>query len=320
MKLVAAGVGLVLLAGCSDGQVQKLEESVSELSGSVKSLTEENAKLKSQLTGAIKSKEALEEQVAKLSLTAPMLLKQATEAAASGDMSAAQNAVSTLATRFPGTQEHQAAGLALEGLNKREREKQEEAKRLAAMGFKALKIDTFQTDAVKVAMSSSRTVGEFVFDRYGDRYHYLDADRDHKYFVASLVVTAGKGVVNPTLPGMALYWVDSNRLRKLGDFQFRLASWSDYATYLGNYPDSRNDFAKTATIKFEAGVQVLTSDLARRPLYMVAEKAGCLHRHEGRFDRPPVSYLGACSALADSLSLEDFTSPESKVALVRRID
>lgn len=320
MKLVVAGIGVALLAGCSDGKVEKLETSVSELSSSVASLTEENVKLKGQLAGAVKSKGELEKLVAELSVTAPMLLKQAIDSATSGDVSAAQNAVSTLASRFPGTQEYKAAELALEGLNRREREKQEEAKIVAALGFKALKTDAFQTDSVKATLSSPRTSGQFVFDRYDDSYHYFDADRDHKYLVASLVVTAGKGASNPALPGVALYWADSNRLRKLGDFKLRLASWSDYATYLGNYSDSRNDFAKTATIKFEIGVEVPTSDLARRPLYLVAAKTGCLQRREGRFDKPPVSYSGACLALSENLTLEDFTGDESKVALVRRID
>lgn len=319
MKSVVAGVGLVLLAGCSDGKIQDLERSVSELTVSVTSLTAENAKLKGQLAGAVKSKEALEKQVAELSLTAPMLLKQATGAAASDDMAGARDALDSLASRFPGTAEHKAAVIVLEGLNKKEKEKQEEAKRLAAMGFKALKPGAFQTDSVKVSLGSPRT-GEFVFDRYGDSYHYLDPDRDHKYFVATLLVTAGKGIVDPALPGMALYWADGNRLRKLGDFTFRLSSWSDYATYLGNYPDSRNDFSKTATVKFEVGVEALASDLARRPLYLVAEKTGCLKRREARFDRPPVSYRGACLALTENLSLDDFTDTASKITLVRRID
>jgi len=318
--MVVAGVVVAALAGCSDGEARKLEAANAELQKTTETLSRENADLKRQLEAVTQDQKRLEQSVAELSVTAPMLLKQAVDAVSGGDAARAEKIVSTLGSRFPGTSEHKSATVALEALRTRDKEKQKEASRLAALGFKALKIETLDTGSVKGGVGIPRAGNQFAFDRYNDTFHYFDADRDNKYVMASLLLTAGKGITNPDLPGIALYFAEGDQLRKLGNFKMRFASWSDYATYLGNYPDSRNDFAKTATVKFEVGVEVPASDAAKRPLYVVATKVGCLQRHEARFSQPPVSYVGTCGGLAASLSLEDFSGPESRIALIRRVD
>lgn len=313
-------VVVLLLSACNDGETKKLRSTVAELQDSVEALTKENADLTTRLADALKIQQGLEKRIAELSLTAPVLLKQVEESAKAGDAAEVQRAVNILAARFPDTVQHKKAIDTLENLRAKEKQKQVEAQRLASMGFKALKIEALRTELVTVMASTPRISRQFVFDRYDDHYHYFDSDRDHKYVVTSLLVTAGKGVTNPRLPGIALYRAEGKRLRKLGDFDLRFSAWSDYATYLGNYSDSQNDFAKIATIKFDAGVEVSDSELANRPLYLVATKDGCLERNEARFDTPPVSYSGVCSMLSNNLTLDDFSDAVSKVVLIRRVD
>lgn len=118
--------------------------------------------------------------------------------------------------------------------------------------------------------------------------------------------------------GIAAYVVDGDVLEKLANVDVRLARWSDYASYLGNYSDSRNDFAKSSKINFNLGVQISDEDLKRRPIFFVAQTTGCLERNFDRFGNPPVSYSGYCEHLRSKLKLDNFLGDSPSVALVRR--
>ena len=190
-----------------------------------------------------------------------------------------------------------------------------------AEGFKALK-NTPLLDAggVKVSVGTPSFSKQFVFDRYDTSYHYRDADRDHKYVVIGLSATAAKSISDPDLPGFALYWADGKELRRVSKFDLQFVRWEGYATYLGNYNDSRNDFAKNATISFTMGAHVTDRELAKRPLYVVATTMGCQSRSYERFRNPPVYYSGACMDLAETLRLDSFVKENGNLTLVRRID
>jgi hypothetical protein len=55
-------------------------------------------------------------------------------------------------------------------------------------------------------------------------------------------------------------------------------------------------------------------------LYVVATKKGCLSRRYERFKNPPDFYLGACTDLEATLSLESLSAERGSLTVVRRID
>ena len=189
------------------------------------------------------------------------------------------------------------------------------------MGFKALTVGlTVKGSSVTAKYGDLSFNARFVMDRYDNSYHYRDADRDTKYAIISMTATAGKGVSNPDMPGAALYWADGTTLKKLGEFTIEFTRWESFATYLGNYSDSRNDFAKVQTIPFTLGVQIGDEEVKKRPLYIVATKDGCISRGYERFKNPPDFYRGACSPLKSTLTAQDFTDPASGLTVVLRRD
>ena len=98
-----------------------------------------------------------------------------------------------------------------------------------------------------------------------------------------------------------------------GTFRTEFNRWEDYATYLGNYHDSHNDFAKVNSVKFKLGLQVSDEKL-NKPYAIVLMKENVLARHYERFDNPPVSYVGSAD-YPSTLSLSDFGS---KYVIVKR--
>lgn len=273
-----------------------------------------------QRDAALKERDELKRQVEELLTTPTVLLARVTEPVEARNLQAAEQALEALTRKFPQSQETKAALQRVDALRAKLARQEEENRRLAALGFKALKVSSqVELGEVKVRIGTPRFNRQFVFDRYDSSYRYRDADRDHKYVLASLSATAAKGVSDPKLPGVALYWADGKVLRKVTDFDMEFARWEDYGTYLGNYHDSGNDFAKTATISFELGAQGSDADLARRPLYLVATKHGCQSQGADRFRNPPVYYYGSCSDLAPTVQLDAFAE-DGSLAVVNRID
>ena len=76
-----------------------------------------------------------------------------------------------------------------------------------------------------------------------------------------------------------------------GTFMTKFARWSDYGSYLGNYHDNINDFAKTSSVRFKLGCEV-SEDVVRKPYALVLKKENTLTRNTEKFENPPVSYIG----------------------------
>ena len=107
-------------------------------------------------------------------------------------------------------------------------------------------------------------------------------------------------------------------LKRVGVMGFEFVSWKNYATFLGNYHDTGNDFANSERIRFSMGLQVKNEDLSK-PLYLVAAKTGCADRSEDRFGNPPVKYYTySCNSFPDVLSVEDFSKGE--LGIIKRLD
>ncbi|MBK6592769.1 MAG: hypothetical protein IPG23_08495 [Burkholderiales bacterium] len=304
----ATGVSIIALSACGP-------------SPEIAKYKEQTEVLQRQLDALIVERNSLKSRIEELSNTPGLLLTKVAEPAATGKLEEAETALHTIKEKYPLAPEAMEAQKLVDVLRIKQEKQQEEDHRLQAQGFMALKISpVIDAIGIKISVGVPNFTKQFVFDRYGDRYHFLNADRDHKFVVIGLSATAEKGVGDPELPGFALYWADGKQLRKIDNFDLRFARWEDYATYLGNYGDSRNDFAKTATVPFAIGAHGSDERLANRPLYVVATTHGCQKRQYKRFHQPPEYYVAECADLAETLSLASFSTGQGKLTLVRRID
>lgn len=83
-------------------------------------------------------------------------------------------------------------------------------------------------------------------------------------------------------------------LRIRGKAQYGFRRWDSYGSYLGNYDDRGNDFAMSDTVKFVLEAELPEATVKEEAIYLLAERLPTTHRKTARFERPPVSYTGAC--------------------------
>lgn len=306
--LATVTISVFFLSACGQSlEVESLRKRADELNNKLYAITVE--------------RDALKAKVEELSNTPTILFSNIDSFLKVGKIEEAESALDILKAKFPQASETKNAQELVSLFHAKIEKQREERSRLDAMSFKALKISpSVETNEVKVSIGVPGFNKNFVFDRYNTSYHYKDADRDHKYVVLSLSATASKGVSNPNLPGFALYLADGKELKRISNFDLEFTRWEDYATYLGNYQDSRNDFTKNATIPFTIGAHASNEELLKRPLYILATAKGCQSRNFERFRQPPVYYSGLCSELAQTVPLDALTSQEKSLILVRRIE
>lgn len=252
-----------------------------------------------------------------LRLTPVVLLADVSAAIAADDLARAATAQAKLADRFPTAPETAIGAKQVADLEAAGRLKEEEAARLAALGFKALRVNAnFEGDGASIVLRSTSVSGQWSFDAYDNEWHYLESERGQKYVTARARVSSQRK--NPLLMGLGVYVADGDRLRRIGRFGYRFARWRDYGSYLGNYADYRNDFAHTEHIEFSLGATVNQADI-KRPLYIVATKEGCFERSQTQFQQPPVRYVERrCATLADTLSIADFES--GRLGILKRLE
>lgn len=136
---------------------------------------------------------------------------------------------------------------------------------------------------------------QWLFDRYGYTYHYQDADKDSMFVYVDFDITTKEQ--EPTLPPLYAYHLDASGIALIGMLDTRFYRWEDFATYLGNYHDSANDFSKRDTVKFTAGIQIKTDILKKGTVFVGMSKTPCMTRENERFRNPPVYYSrSACIA------------------------
>ena len=206
---------------------------------------------------------------------------------------------------FPNSSEAQTCTSLVETINKKKEEKRKEEERIRALGFKAItQCTSFEIGYNKVIISGISVGSTFTFDDYGNSYYYRTADRGSKYVSMSMSVTSSDH--DPNLPQLALYTINGDRMRLEGTFQTEFARWSDYGAYLGNYHDTKNDFAKVSTVKFKLGLQV-DNETLQGPYAIVVKKENGLVSSYNRYDNPPMSYKGSVT-YPNSLKVEDFSN------------
>lgn len=292
----------VLASACSDRQAAV------PASTATGALAIENAALKEQVA-------KLEQQVAELRNTPSVMLAAVRTAGA--DISQAETAAKALKAKFPGSEEAGKADALVAQLRNDLAAREAEAKRVAALGLKSLKVGaTLAGDEATISLSGASQTRRWISDAYDSSHHYRDAEKGSAFVVAR--VKASSENKNPALPGVALYRAEGATLQRVASFSYEFVRWRDYGSYLGNYADYGNDFAHTNVIPLSIGANATLANLAR-PLFVVGTKDGCHKRSEDRFRQPPVSYYEAeCASLKETLEVSDFST--GRLALLQRLD
>lgn len=303
MKYIVAGLAFSMaLSGCGNQTSADTRSKEHALTAQVEALETENSRLKAEN--------------AELRATPSALLADVGRQVEDRHIANAESALSKLSNKFPESQESKLATKLVDRLKEEEEEKAREAARLAALGFNGLKVtaklsNTESTLQLRSATTSSR----WVFDSYGDEWYYKEAEKGQRFITAKVTVSSKDK--NPRLMGVAAYVANGAQLERLGTFEYRFARWDDYASYLGNEADYRNDFAHSSSIPFSIAASVNKDDL-KGAVYLVATKEGCFTRSADRFRNPPVWYYSsACASLPLNLTLEDFST--GKLAVLKRI-
>ena len=239
-----------------------------------------------------------------LSYPADQRFSHITELFNSQEYEIAKKEIAELKNVFPNAPENTECAKMLEKIAAIEAAKKAEEERIKALGFKAIPQKTSIKIGYNTITLSSISIGRtFTFDYRSDEWTYREADRGTKYISAAMAVTSTDHA--PNLPQFAVYKIEGGEFVYEESFDTVFARWEDYGTYLGNYHDSRNDFAKVSTVKFKIGVQISDGVLSK-PYAIVVKNENGLTSSYDRYKNPPKSYVGSVS-YPRTLSVEDFT-------------
>lgn len=298
MKKTILLLAIVLTAcgGNNSPQYQRLQEELAQARDSVKLLTT--------------TIEALSYPASQRLATIQSLIKEERYVAAESELR-------ELVALFPKSDEAKKKDALTEIINKGKEAKEAKEKRQKALGFKALKASSsVKIDYNMIEFSGFNVGNKFSFDANDSGSYSFTADRGNKYITASMRVASESK--DPLLPQLAVYSISGGSMTHVKTFVTRFARWQSYGTFLGNYHDNGNDFAKTSSVNFKVGAEV-PEEITKKPYALVLKKENGLSRQTDRFKEPPVSYTGAISYPA-FLSLDDFTSPSSQYVVVRIVN
>lgn len=292
---------LLMMASCSptgnSSQIAEIEKKYQDSLSAVRNELKE-AKSKIELLG----------------YPADQRLQKAKDLLEAGELDKANAEVKLLKSLFPNSPEASSSNVLLAKIEELKEAKRKEEERIKALGFKAItEQTTVKIDYNTVTFSNISIGKNYIHDSYDDRYFYNDADRGCKY--VSVLMSVKSEDHNPNMPQLAVYTIQGDKMSLEGCFRTEFNRWEDYATYLGNYHDSHNDFAKVNTVKFKLGLQV-SDEILVNPYAIVLMKKNVLTRQYDRFRNPPVYYNGDAD-YPSTLSLESFNS---KYVLIKRFN
>lgn len=225
----------------------------------------------------------------------------------------ARKEIKELKTVFPKSVEAGQCDGLLSTITSIEEKQKAEQERIKALGFKALKAtSTVKIDYNTVTFSNISIGKTFVFDDYGHKYFYRTADRGFKYITATMNVKSTSR--NPRLPQCAVYKIVGDKMEYYDTFDTEFARWKDYGTYLGNYHDFGNDFAKTSSINFKIGLEA-NETLTTGPFAIVLKGENILERESRDYPNPPVIYRGQLS-YPKTLTIENFSQDYTLIKMV----
>jgi hypothetical protein len=298
--LGAVGLALFALAACKPS-----------MQGAAGADPDEVARLRAEIA-------RLREENAQLRLSPALLAAEVDGAIRTSNEEKAVTAFKQLSDTFPVASETAYMRKRLETFLAQRRAQEDEEKKIAALGFKALPVTpSVSHDDMVLSLNSLAVAKRWIFDSWGDGWRFLDAEKDKKLLIARMNISSKAR--DPQLFGIAAYVADGSTLKRLGQLKYRFARWSSYGSFLGTQPDYRNEFSHSWRIPFSAGVPVSDEDLKHKPIYLVVTGAGCNQRVYDRFGQPPVFYVpGDCKSLKPSLTADDFRG--GTLAVLRRLD
>lgn len=202
------------------------------------------------------------------------------------EFSSARQEIRELRSAFPKSREAEQCEALVQRIDKEEARIKAEQDRIKALGFKAIKEkSTVEIGYNTISFSNMNVSGKFIFDDYGYRYFFREADRGHKYITASMRIKSTS--TDPLLPQCAVYSISGDKMELERKFDTEFARWKDYGTYLGNYHDFKNDFAKTSTVSFKIGAEV-TEEVTKSAFAIVIMNKNGLSRETRDYPNPPV--------------------------------
>jgi hypothetical protein len=271
----------ILLTSCNNGVEQS-----------------EYDKLKEELSECKKTVEELQN-------SPQVRLSNAQQFLSKNDTLNAKKEFNDLIIKFGGTDEATKAKFLLEDIEKNEQKIKEKEERKRTLGFKILK-ECSIVNAIDINMkfNSIRTGQKWVFDNYGDEWRYRSAERGEKYILAKVSISSDNK--NPELPPIGVYKITSGTLSLIGTMGYEFSRWDDYASYLGNDHDFKNDFAYSKTISFSLGLSVSNESINNDAIFVIVKKENCFSRSSDRFGNPPVSYNSSGCNLKSTLTVNDF--------------
>lgn len=293
---------LSMILACSCNSKSETEARISEI----------EMKYQDSLSVLRKELKEAKSQIELLSYPAEQRMLKAKELLNAGELDKAKNEVEQLKKIFPKSAEASSSSALLEKIDEIKEAKRKEEERIKALGFKAIPEQTTVKIGYNTVTFSNISIGKnFIHDSYDDRYFYNDADRGCKYI--SVLMSVKSENHDPDIPQLAVYTIHGDKMKLEDSFRTEFNRWEDYATYLGNYHDSHNDFAKVNTVKFKLGVQISDEKLSK-PYAIVLMKKNVLSRGYERFRNPPVYYSGS-AGYPSTLSVSDFAN---KYTMVKR--
>jgi hypothetical protein len=273
------------------------------LIASCSSSNTDNTDLLNKITQLEKENKELTETIELLEYPASDRLSNIKKSISENQFNEALTEIDNLHKLFPQSKEATEIDYLRKSISDKQIEAKQEEDRIKALGFKVLKEESnIKVGYNKISVGAFSTATTFTYDAYDDRYFYNTADRGNKYVSSRISITSSDK--NPMLPVFYAYSINGDKLELINKFYLKFARWDDYGSYLGNYHDNRNDFAKTSTIPFKIGIEI-SDELLQKPIVILVRDENCLSRNYNRFDNPPVSYSSSSCHSQKVLTIED---------------
>jgi hypothetical protein len=291
----------LLFGGCTN---QQDENTIATLHKQISATKAENGKLKAK-NGKLEAQlNQLTAEVTQLSDTPSARLQAIRNFVAKNDLQGARASLVKMRSKYPKADQTLTASHIVQKLSEQIKADQRKLARLKKLKFRAISTaPTFTHNGLKFrALRVSRT-RRWISDSYNGEYHYSEADRATRFIVLRVNISS-KASKNPELFPVAVYKVSGEKLEHIANFSYAFRRWHDYGSYLGNYSDYGNSFAKSNTVRFTLAAQVSDADL-KVPLMVIASNEQCVERINR--DLPPaVAYFDlSCKSLKQELSLSD---------------
>jgi hypothetical protein len=318
VRAAAALGALLLLVACSDHKSAAKSSAPPPATGTPAAAvavkpTALEAQLKQENARLLAEVQALKEQVKDLAQTPQVLFDRVQSAVKNEKLSDAHALANKLEQRYGTSAQSKVARANIAQLQAKLKAKEEQAQRLEAMGFYALKPTSAAKIGDFIVKVDSISLGKrWLFDSHGDSYMYRDSRLGQKFVLLKTTLQTTDKNPDPYLPDIAVYRIKGKTMSRLEPMNYEFRKWQSYGTFIGLYHDFKNDFAHSASVAFNAGAGI-DEDIAKTP-FAVVVTAGLCHERKTRIGQPEIEYRYRyqCDA-KKTLTADDFKSTDYQV-------